>query len=107
MTKKDAGIVNGFKYAKNAINEIVPANDLSKYKEYIQHSVHLIHYHVPKDIDLNHYFEVMNSRGEQLEKHEIIKARLIEKPKQRRQSKVQSPLGKLQRNEGLHTAKVS
>jgi hypothetical protein len=36
---------------------------------------------VPKDIDLNHYFEIMNSRGEQLEKHEIIKARLIEKLK--------------------------
>ena len=34
---------------------------------------------MPKDIDLNHYFEIMNSRGEQLEKHEIIKARLIEK----------------------------
>ena len=28
-------------------------------------------------IDLNHYFEVMNSRGEQLEKHEIVKAKLI------------------------------
>ena len=33
---------------------------------------------MPKDVDLNHYFEVMNSRGEQLEKHEIIKARLCE-----------------------------
>ena len=43
--------------------------------------VHLVHYNVPKDIDLNQYFEIMNSRGEQLEKHEIIKARLIEKLK--------------------------
>ena len=38
--------------------------------------VHIIHYRVPKDVDLNHYFEVMNSRGEQLEKHEIVKAKL-------------------------------
>ena len=40
-------------------------------------NVHIIHYQVPRDIDLNHYFEIMNSRGEQLEKHEIVKARLL------------------------------
>ncbi len=38
----------------------------------------MIHHRVPKDVDLNHYFEVMNSRGEQLEKHEIVKAKLSE-----------------------------
>jgi hypothetical protein len=79
IDEKDDGIVNGFKYAKDAINEIVPKEHQDKFKKYFQHSVHLIHYQVPKDIDLNHYFEIMNSRGEQLEKHEIIKARLIEK----------------------------
>ncbi len=34
---------------------------------------------VPEDTDLNHYFEIMNNRGEQLEKHEVLKARLMEK----------------------------
>lgn len=29
---------------------------------------------LPKDTELNHYFEIMNNRGEQLEKHEILKA---------------------------------
>ena len=38
--------------------------------------MHILHYEVPQDVNLNHYFEVMNSRGEQLEKHEIIKAKL-------------------------------
>lgn len=33
---------------------------------------------VPEKTDLNKYFEIMNTRGEQLEQHEIIKARLIE-----------------------------
>ena len=79
IDKKDEGIVNGFNYADNSINEIVPKTYLDEFKNYFQHRVHLIHYQVPKDIDLNHYFEIMNSRGEQLEKHEIIKARLIEK----------------------------
>ena len=79
IDEKDDGIVNGFKYAKDAINEIVPKTCQDEFKTYFQNNVHLIHYQVPKDIDLNHYFEIMNSRGEQLEKHEIIKARLIEK----------------------------
>lgn len=79
IEEKDNGIVNGFKYAGSALKEIVPETEKNKFKNYFLHNVHLIHYHVPKDIDLNHYFEIMNSRGEQLEKHEIIKARLIEK----------------------------
>ncbi|MBM3185673.1 MAG: HNH endonuclease, partial [Bacteroidetes bacterium] len=77
--EKDEGIVNGFRHAKNAIKEIVPNEVLPKFKAYFLNQVHIIHYQVPRDIDLNHYFEIMNSRGEQLEKHEIIKARLISK----------------------------
>lgn len=76
--EKDNGIINGYGFAKNAIKKIIPAEDFESYKKYFQNNVHIIHYNVPQDIDLNHYFEIMNSRGEQLEKHEIIKARLIE-----------------------------
>lgn len=76
--EKDNGIISGYGFAKNAIKKIIPAEDLESYKKYFQKNVHIIHYNVPQDIDLNHYFEIMNSRGEQLEKHEIIKARLIE-----------------------------
>lgn len=78
IDEKDYGIVNGFKYAKIAIDEIITSEVREEYKKYFQNNVHIIHYQVPKDIDLNHYFEIMNSRGEQLEKHEIIKARLIQ-----------------------------
>lgn len=79
VDQRDNGIINGYHHAKNAINKIVQENFKEKFIAYFQNNVHLIHYNVPKDIDLNHYFEIMNSRGEQLEKHEIIKARLIEK----------------------------
>ena len=51
--------------------------DVKYFGEYLLNHVHIIHYRVPKDVDLNHYFEVMNSRGEQLEKHEIVKAKLM------------------------------
>lgn len=47
-----------------------------KFKEKIS-SVYIIRTQVPKDIDLNHYFEIMNTRGEQLELHEIVKAKII------------------------------
>ena len=32
---------------------------------------------VPENTDLNRYFEIMNTRGEQLEQHEILKANLM------------------------------
>jgi hypothetical protein len=78
IEEKDFGIIAGYKFASTAIKEIVPSTEQKTFKEYFLNNVHLIHYQVPKDIDLNHYFEIMNSRGEQLEKHEIVKARLIE-----------------------------
>lgn len=78
VDEKDNGIINGYIYAKNALVKIVPEEDREAFKTYFLENVHIIHYNVPRDIDLNHYFEIMNSRGEQLEKHEIIKARMIE-----------------------------
>ena len=72
----DTGISNGYTYASKAINEIVGDDERKEFEHYFLHNVHIIHYEVPKDVDLNHYFEVMNSRGEQLEKHEIVKSML-------------------------------
>lgn len=46
-------------------------------KSYIRDNVEIIQIPVPAGTDLNRYFEVMNSRGEQLEKHEILKANLM------------------------------
>ena len=77
----DLGIKNGFDSAKAGLREIVGEipTDVDNFREYFLNHVHIIHYRVPKDVDLNHYFEVMNSRGEQLEKHEIVKAKLCER----------------------------
>lgn len=75
-TDVDYGIRNGYEYAKNAFDVIVREQEQERFKKYFLDQVHIIHYKVPKDVDLNHYFEVMNSRGEQLEKHEIVKSLL-------------------------------
>ena len=55
------------KFLKNNLNDF--DNFITGLKK-----VRLLRVEVPHDTDLNHYFEIMNSRGEQLEKHEIIKA---------------------------------
>lgn len=72
----DGGIRNGYDYAKKAFDAIVEEYEREEFTKYFLDQVHIIHYKVPKDVDLNHYFEVMNSRGEQLEKHEIVKSLL-------------------------------
>lgn len=74
----DRAIVQGYNIVDKKLEEIVDRAVLDKFKSYFLHNVHIIYYRVPKDVDLNHYFEVMNSRGEQLEMHEIVKAMLSE-----------------------------
>lgn len=69
----DQGIIEGFEIAKAAISAL---DDEKGFREYFCKNVQIIHYEVPQDVDLNHYFEVMNSRGEQLEMHEIVKSLL-------------------------------
>lgn len=45
---------------------------------YLTNNVKIVRVSVPEETDLNHYFEIMNNRGEQLEKHEILKAKMLE-----------------------------
>lgn len=51
--------------------------DLPRFTQYLLKRVKIVQVEVPHDTDLNHYFEIMNNRGEQLEKHEVLKARLM------------------------------
>ncbi len=51
---------------------------ITEFSEYLYKYVKILRVPLPNGIDLNHYFEIMNSRGEQLEKHEILKAKLMQ-----------------------------
>jgi uncharacterized protein with ParB-like and HNH nuclease domain len=51
---------------------------IDEFCNYFFEKVTILRILVPEDTDLNHYFEIMNSRGEQLEKHEILKAKMLE-----------------------------
>lgn len=50
---------------------------IKDFTQYFLSNVKVLRVIVPVDTDLNHYFEIMNSRGEQLEKHEILKAKFL------------------------------
>lgn len=50
---------------------------LARFAEHLFHHVQIMRVAVPPRTDLNRYFEVMNNRGEQLEKHEVLKARML------------------------------
>lgn len=53
-------------------------NDREKFLEFFLEKVLVFRVPIPKGTNLNHYFEIMNSRGEQLEKHEYLKAKLMD-----------------------------
>ena len=65
----------------SAIKEIrqyfLKADNIEALAIYILNNVRVIATVLPEGIDLNKYFEAMNNRGFQLEKHEILKARLL------------------------------
>lgn len=71
-------ILKGYEIIKNyfLVHKIVKEDFKTKLTK-----VKLVVIYVPQDIDLNHYFEIMNTRGEQLELHEIAKARILEQIK--------------------------
>ena len=62
------------------INAILRQKNLpiDQFIEYFLNNVNIVRVCVPEQTDLNHYFEIMNSRGVQLEMHEILKATLLD-----------------------------
>lgn len=70
------GIVNGYELLGKAVGQINEVS-LIEFSDYLFEKVKIMRVDVPVDTDLNHYFEAMNNRGEQLEKHEVLKAKLM------------------------------
>lgn len=76
----NVAIQQGYNDTKKSLAKILADNKLSidEFCNYFFEKVTILRVLVPEDTDLNHYFEIMNSRGEQLEKHEILKAKMLE-----------------------------
>lgn len=75
----NTGILNGYRLIQKVLPQKLKENDVSlqQFYDYLFRYVQIMRVKVPADTDLNHYFEIMNNRGEQLEKHEVLKARMM------------------------------
>lgn len=81
--KVEQSIFNGLK----AIRQKFTSDNNLEMDKFVSRLQHVILYRieVPDNTDLNRYFEIMNTRGEQLEQHDILKAQLMSPLNNRRE----------------------
>lgn len=76
----NSAILNGYRIIQKVLPQKLVEHKISEsaFSSYLFEKVQIMQVIVPYDTDLNHYFEIMNNRGEQLEKHEVLKSRLLD-----------------------------
>ena len=74
-------LTRGYGNAKDALKKVLEERQLNpqSFVDYLFENVIIFRSILPEDLDLNLYFERFNSRGEQLEAHEILKAQMMAK----------------------------
>ena len=74
-------LTRGYGHAKDALKKALEERQLNpqSFVDYLFENVIIFRSILPEDLDLNLYFERFNSRGEQLEAHEILKAQMMAK----------------------------
>ena len=74
-------LTRGYGHAKDALKKVLEERHLNpqSFVDYLFDKVIIFRSILPEDLDLNLYFERFNSRGEQLEAHEILKAQMMAK----------------------------
>ena len=74
-------LTRGYGYARDALKKVLEERQLNPQSlvDYLFEKVIIFRSILPEDLDLNLYFERFNSRGEQLESHEILKAQMMSK----------------------------
>ncbi|GAA1233055.1 hypothetical protein JOF42_000789 [Microbacterium phyllosphaerae] len=78
--REDTGIHEGFNVIQQFIKQhptLRSPDALTAFADYLCRKVTLVRAELPKETDLNRYFEVMNTRGQQLQQVDIVKARLM------------------------------
>ncbi|QXA19138.1 DUF262 domain-containing HNH endonuclease family protein [Streptococcus gordonii] len=74
-------LTRGYRHAKDALKKVLEERQFESqsFFNYLFEKVIIFRSILPEDLDLNLYFERFNSRGEQLEAHEILKAQMMAK----------------------------
>ncbi len=71
------GIHTGYKIVRQALEAKVAVGGQEKFAEFLRSKVRLVRATLLGETDLNRYFEIMNTRGQQLQQVDIVKARLM------------------------------
>ena len=95
VEKSSLSGIENIRSAINIIQEELQIKDVELFARNFYSNVKLFLVEVPQETDLNHYFEIMNNRGEQLEKHEIVKSLLMSRIKGDEAEKDQNTFGTL------------
>ena len=81
-TSEDSGIHQGFNSIQQTLEQhekLKDEGERNKFADFLRTKVTVVRASLPPKTDLNRYFEIMNTRGQQLNQVDIVKARLMSK----------------------------
>lgn len=89
IDEKMKNIIGAFECIESWFKNIekIKENEIKDFAEYIYMKVCFVFVTLADNTDLNRFFVRMNNRGKQLEKHEILKARILQKIDKNEQEK--------------------
>lgn len=74
---EDAGIHQGFNVIDQYMNQFITGDARREFADFLRDKVTVVRVGLPRETDVNRYFEIMNTRGQQLHQVDIVKARLM------------------------------
>jgi Protein of unknown function DUF262/Protein of unknown function (DUF1524) len=77
-SSEDSGIHQGFNVIQQYMDQHISAEaERRRFADFLRAKVTVVRAALPPQTDLNRYFEIMNTRGQQLQQVDIVKARLM------------------------------
>ncbi|WP_202051800.1 DUF262 domain-containing protein [Methylomicrobium sp. RS1] len=77
-TTEDGGIHQAYNVIRQFMNQHFKNAELSQFANFLRDKVTVVRASLPRKTDFNRYFEIMNTRGQQLQQVDIVKARLMQ-----------------------------
>ncbi|NLY28654.1 MAG: DUF262 domain-containing protein [Alcaligenaceae bacterium] len=76
---EDAGILQGYKFIRQFMDQhLREETERRQFADFLLKKVVMVRAVLPSKTDFNRYFEIMNTRGQQLQQTDIVKAQLMQ-----------------------------
>ena len=76
-SSEDSGIHQGFNVIQQYMDQHIRGDKRGSFADFLREKVTVVRAALPRKTDVNRYFEIMNTRGQQLQQVDIVKARLM------------------------------